>query len=993
MAGVRADLLRDEKPLLDYFTDREVLCRELERAALGPVPGRKIWNIYGDVGQGKTAVLRLLRLKCWLDWKLPVAYVAGRRQLTEVECLKALADSLAEGGLTLKVFQSRFKQWDTQLARQGETGKPLEDLVEHAAKASEMVGDAAGSLHPAAKVGGAVGSIFIQLWLDIARLRLAPLLRDPAKMLTAHFLADARQAAAKRRLVILLDQYEDLAGLDLWLCDLLRQLTAFDLFIVIASQSPLGSLDWDRTWPHWRSQVRTERLEPLGEEHREQLVIRLHEAILGTKPEPGEVRAILATGGSSPLAWQLELVMRKLGYKRGQTRPGDLGQIVGHLLKSTPPGLRPLVEAVSVVRRLDSEMLRALTGSDELEKRLETDEPLRLLLTRNKDEWIMLASLREVLDDYLRDSEPARYRSLHQRASSHYGERIQRLATAPTLTREQREKRSQWEIEQLYHDFHVSPDDGLMRFRRLFERSLLRAEYRDFCRALLNEVRGYGLGDVHKSWIRMYEALFSVQEPSGLDQSLQMLEELRKNAAVDKPLKIGLLESLAVVLLLRNANEDARSLFEECLYLCESFPEDLPGQARALVWLGSLSKKTGTSEKYFTRAAAICDRLGDDFAPTAALLHKEMGDAYRLQGRFREAERSIQASIEAYRNLNMELDLGHALRTRAMLLVYTGKLGEAERLFRESIDLFDRYSSGHSRVYERVWPLIGLGDVALGRRAWKDSLRYYQSALDLCADTAFESAVVEGCLADLYCAQGDWARSLEHSERSLGLREKHADMYGIGWVLCTQGKALMGSARYTDALERIGRGLEVMQDYGSDFVLCKLKLALAETFLRQGDVKSFRSQSQETYQACISHGYADLAARLRLLDGLAMLAEASPSGDGTPAGAMADCFCEALTWALRHNVFMLDALLGELLDRLVDAGDHASSYRKALVDELGSRWIKAVIDGEGVEGVERAERELNRAGPLQKVTVAEQLRRCAGRLSGITASGSGVRHG
>jgi len=180
-----------------------------------------------------------------------------------------------------------------------------------------------------------------------------------------------------------------------------------------------------------------------------------------------------------------------------------------------------------------------------------------------------------------------------------------------------------------------------------------------------------------------------------------------------------------------------------------------------------------------------------------------------------------------------------------------------------------------------------------------------------------------------------------------------------------------------------------MQGYGSDFVLCKLKLARAETSLRQGDVDSFRRQSEETGQACSRLGYADLAARLRLLDGLALLEEASSSGDGAPVGAMADCFCAALTWALRHNVFLVDALLGELLDRLVEAADPARAYRKALVDELGSRWSKAVIDGQGVEGVERAERELNHAWLLQKVTVAEQLRRCAGRLAGITAGGSG----
>jgi len=173
------------------------------------------------------------------------------------------------------------------------------------------------------------------------------------------------------------------------------------------------------------------------------------------------------------------------------------------------------------------------------------------------------------------------------------------------------------------------------------------------------------------------------------------------------------------------------------------------GKCSALISLGSGSKKTGKRGDYFSRAADICKRLGADSTLTAAFC-KEMGDALRLQGRFREAEASIQAAIDAYRTLKMEFDLGHALRTRAMLLVYQGKLHDAERLFRDSIDLFNTCASGHPRMFEQFWPMMGLGDVAQGKRAWKDSLETYQHALEVCAGREFETSVAEGALADLF---------------------------------------------------------------------------------------------------------------------------------------------------------------------------------------------------------------------------------------------------
>jgi tetratricopeptide (TPR) repeat protein len=995
MANTHSSPFLDEEQLRDSFIDRDTLRKEFDRVALGrSTLTKRIWNITGDVGQGKSAVLRMIRKKCSLDAQIPVTYVAARRQLTEVSFLKALADGFEEmGGLKLKGFQSRFNAWDRQVARAGQGSDAMEGTAEHVAAASEKIGETTDKLLPGAKVVGEAGSLFVRLWLDIGKLRLAQTLRNPTKKLTEVFLKDIGKATSNLRVVLLIDDYEELEGLDAWVCDFLRQLTAFDVFVVIASHSAVGGLQWDGIWPDWLSHVYKEDLEPLSKEDRKRLILDAY-SVLGMAADPTEVQAILEFGSASPLTCKLEVVMRKLGYKRLQrTSPGNLEQIARHFLNGIPEELRPLVEAATVLRRLDRDAIRALTGSDDFDKRLERAEPLRLLLIKNADGWTMLPSLRDALNAFLRDTKPERYSALQESSAAYYRDRIGLLSAVAAPTSAQRDKMCRWEIERLYHEFQISPSRGVTEFRQVFERTLLSAGHLDFCRALLNEVGGYDLGVHQQNWVRFYESLFKLQESSGLEQPLGTLEELRKSKELDPPLRIAILDSLAWIHFLRNATEEAKALCEECLRLCERPPVDRPGQARALIGLGCFSKKTGGSQEYFSRAAAICERLGNEFAPIAAHLNKEVGDAYRLQGSFAEAEKAILKSIDAYQGLNMDFDLGHALRTRAMLLVDTGKLRDAERLFEQSIDLFNAYFEGHPRMYEQVWPLIGLGDVALGRGAWAKCLECYQRALELSASSEFETAVAEGSLADLYCAKGEWDAALEHAERSLTLRERLGDMFGVGWVLCTKGNALMGKASYTEASESLNRGMDVMRDYGSAFVLSKLELAMAEICLRKADAAGFERWGREVYQSGVEHGYSGLLARERLLEGLAML-EASPADADVPEPAIVERLSEALTWALRHNVFLLDGILKELLGYLAGSHRHSASYKAALIRELLLHWTKAVVTGKRAEEMERNEREFDRLYLPQRPTLAGQLNRYAARLpeSASGASAPGEAH-
>jgi len=155
MASIGSDLLlEEEKRLNQYFTDRTELRDKLKQAVIGSEPlHQKVWNITGEVGLGKSTVLRMLRMEC-SQRKAPVAYVLGRHQLTETKFLKELADRFAECGLNLKAFRSMYKK----LALLGEDTKATEAVVEQAGKAGEKVAGALSGANPTANAAAKAAS-------------------------------------------------------------------------------------------------------------------------------------------------------------------------------------------------------------------------------------------------------------------------------------------------------------------------------------------------------------------------------------------------------------------------------------------------------------------------------------------------------------------------------------------------------------------------------------------------------------------------------------------------------------------------------------------------------------------------------------------------------------------------------------------------------------------------------------------------------------------
>ena len=419
---------------------------------------------------------------------------------------------------------------------------------------------------------------------------------------------------------------------------------------------------------------------------------------------------------------------------------------------------------------------------------------------------------------------------------------------------------------------------------------------------------------------------------------------------------------------MQDRTDEAEQTYNESLRLCTWSPEDLQGQIRALTGLGILHKRTGTAETYFRQARDVSRKLGDEPRSTA-WLERELGDALRLQGRFPEAEQNIRASVHTFRNLHMEFEQAHSLRTLAMLLVFTGRFRDAENCFSKSMELFDRCTQGQPRMYESFWIRLGLGDVALGRRDFKQARDLYSEALKLCEGSEFETAVVLGSLADLSCVEQQWEPCMDYADQSLDLRRGHGDKFGIGWELSTKGTAFVRQQRLSDALDCFRGGLQLMREYHSPFVESKLTLGLCEVYCLQRDIRSFRNAAGRVRSWAEKFGYPDQMARLHVLRGLFALQRLDGRAP-TPRllTAIGKKFGVALRNALRHSVFFLDETARDIRETLERCEALQASGKAEILQALMRDWVS----GTDTINSERLEREAE-YGHRKTATISEQF--------------------
>jgi tetratricopeptide (TPR) repeat protein len=930
-----------DKDLQSYFTDMEYL-RDMFKdfVSTEKLPKRLI-VFHGVGGVGKSSLLRMFRLHCKNE-KIPVALASGDDAKSVLDIVTRWMEDLKEDGIKFLTLSKTLESYRAVQAKvESEAKKTSGKIGDLTSKTMATVGTVLGSMIPGiGAITGPLGGMGAEALTDWLRGFLSKpdidLLLDPAKKLSADFLEDIAKVAEKKRMVLLLDTYEQMSALEDWVGEAAQKIHPNVLMVIAGRKLP----DWNRVWSGWMMNAQVEELKPMTEEVMRELIRRYYATMRGGEPDPAQVEAIIRFARGLPMvvtsAVQLWV---KYGMEDFQSVKAEIvANLVDRLMEGVPSSLIPALEAAAVVRWFDQPILRAVTKQEDV--RDVYNELRRFPFVRSRSEGLALHdSVREMMDENLRVQDSERHAELHERAAVYFEKRLEKV------TGEDAERLG---LERLYHRIRADEDAGIKLFQEMAE-ELIRYRLVNRLRALLNDASMYPLErENSKLWQEYYKARLAHSELQ-FDNAKMIYNLILKKEAIEPKLKAYALCDLGSILSRGQFLRETKNSEEVKRFLSQS-TQIVPLDTHLVASITNLANickfrgEWGESIKYYEQAIKFFQEHDDDYGlvDTYAMkrtYHAERGEwkemfathtlgekilgrlsnesyftarflgwshwAWAFAGRYAEGEQSIKKELAFVKHLGdiaSECEFGRDL---AFLLSMQDKFSEADVLFETSLKL--TLSVGRDYETKRAYILSHLGKslIRQNKDKWDDGEKSLAESLKILEFFNIYPDIPEPLvrLGELGEIRGQWSKACSLYQECLELKRTARRHF-----LCA---ALTGIIRVKHA---------------------------------QGDIAAIPSLLAEAKQLAQQYEYNDHLASLRLTQGhLAW-------GNGNQNEAIA-FYQHAMIYALRYNRFLLDELLSgrpqgtplrPIIPYCLERGEEGRKILSALRD-----WWKAGVNDVG----------------------------------------------
>ncbi len=986
-----------DKDLLTYFTGVEHLRGAFKDYVTAPTLPKRIFVIHGVGGIGKSSLLRIFSLHC-KSVHVPVSLASGDEAKSALDVLARWTEDLKADGVAIASFSKTFKHYRAIQAKVAEQAKKAQDARSRVAgiagKAASKTAEAAGGALAGAAIGsiipgvgtaiggvlgGVLGGMSADALVDWLHGFLTKpdidLLLDPTKKLSDDFLADVTGAADKRRIVLMLDTFEQMTALDDWVRDVAQRLHSNVLLVIAGRALP----NWSRAWQSWQRHARVEEMKPMTEDVMRDLVRRYYATMRGGEPNPAQVEAIIRFARGLPMvvtsAVQLWI---KYGVEDFQSVKAEIvANLVDRLIEGVPSALIPALEAAAVVRWFDQPILRAVTGLADV--REVYNELRRFPFVRTRAEGLALHdAVREIMDENLRVQDSERHCELHERAAAYFEKRLEKT------TGEEAERLG---LERLYHRVRVNEEAGCKLFHETAE-ELVRYRLVNRLRALLNDANTYPLErENSKLWREYYGARLAhletrlteaekVYQVIGNDERVE--PKLRAYALCDwggrlsyrvlshhlgtsialseitdiinRSLRIAPLDSKLVsnfrslgrVYELQHSWLDARSTINQMLQFCIQ-RNDLWGVANAYFSLRWIYNLVGDFRQMLAMHKAGCDVASSLISfPFVRLATLGTTRGWIWLGRYAEVERNFRETYSILSEIYTPIVASETDVNLAHALGHQGKFNEAhqrfERAFAIREEMGDEFFLGY---WETFWGEILLregnlndAELHLGKSlTWKKKLK---------AD--FDISVTLDLFGKLFELRHVWVKSEENYRQSLNT------------------------------------------DLGCYYLNCSALTGLVRVKHAQGDYAAIPPLLTEAEQLAQQYEYNDHLASLRLTQG--HVVQISNLSDESNLSY----YQHALIYALRYNRFLLDEvlsgrpkgmLLRPIIPHCLECGEEGRQMLIALCDwwktgvnDIGtprSDTISLIPEGIPLVEAERIAREREPGDGSPQKTVTEQI--------------------
>jgi tetratricopeptide (TPR) repeat protein len=895
--------------LQSYFTDMEqqqIIFKGFVAAEKLP---KRLIVLHGVGGVGKSSLLRMFRLYCKSE-KIPVALASGDDAKSVLDVVIRWTEDLKGNGVKFAALSKTLESYRTIQAKvEEQVKKSRNKAVDIASKAASktaetaggaLLGAAIGSVIPGigTAIGGALGGVVsgmgAEALTDWLRGFLSKpdidLLLDPAKKLSADFIEEIAKAAEKKRMVLLLDTFEQMSALEDWVGETAQMIHPNVLVVIAGRKLP----DWQRVWHGWMMNAQVEELKPMTEDVMGELICRYYATMRGGEPDPAQVDAIIKFARGLPMAVTSAVQLWvKYGVEDFQSIKAEIvANLVDRLMEGVPSALIPALEAAAVVRWFDQPILRAVTKQEDV--RNVYNELRRFPFVRTRIEGLALHdSVRDMLDENLRVQDSERHAELHERAAVFFEKKLEKV------TGEEVERLG---LERLYHRIRADEETGIKLFQEMGE-ELTQYRLVNRLRALLNDVNMYTLeSENSRLWLDYYQARSAYLE-GNLEIAINAYKKIDENEQGEAKLKAyalcDLAKSLADEVIFQKGNmQEVINLVEKSNRL---FSKSDPKQVLTLLALGKASHRLGdidTALDYFTQALNIFQDRGDIYGESTVL--GSILDSHAVRGDLRRMLDAQTQGLSLLSDKNRHsAAYVHFLSSWACMRTWAGRYRSTEDDVNIGLSILKNF--GDVLLLHRNEMELGLAQGMQGKIK-EAEYTFNQSSYNNLTERKEGGFLTFRGIALLKCGNLEKADEYlktgwELTRESKKLRYFPENLYWIGMLWETKANLEQSENWYYQCLD--------FRDTGRRYFECAALAGLIRVKHAQGDIVAIPSLLAEAERLAQQYEYNDHLASLRLTRGH-LKADASEVSETSEALGY---YKQAMIYALRYNRFLLDELV------------------------------------------------------------------------------------
>lgn len=959
-----------------YFTDVEYLRNLFANFVMAEKLPKRILAIHGVGGVGKSSLMRMFRLYA-KSVHIPIALTSAEESKSAVDVLSNWSEGLKSDGVVLSNFQKTLVHYKAIQAKvEDEAKKAQEARKKTVEKIGAAVAKAAVStvinLIPGAPIVTAlvgVGADALMDWLGGFLTKPdIDLLVDPSKALSKDFLEDIAKVARKRRLVLIIDTFEQMSTLNDWVCDAAKKLDGNVLLVITGREM----VNWDRQWDGWLAHVQVEELHPMTENHMRALARRYYATMVGGDPDPKQIDAIInfARGLPMVVATAVRLwVKYRQEFDIKEQQAEVYSDVVKRLQEGVPSEILPILEATAVLRWFDKQILREVMGNKDID--LAYEEIRRFPFVKSTRDGLRLHdSVRDIFDENLRIDDRERHHKLHARAAKYFDKLVNKL-------KDENELQSAL-LERLYHLVKCGNEDLAITESQVAIDRALAFYRRPFAESVVDLLTVFLQGSSYRQWIVYYKfriATFDPNIPAQVAQSKE-LEKIISGSGVDSRLRALINVSLSEAPKEAGVSSGRKiSLITEAISSNSLTPNELANSFRRLAdfyWEDRSWSKA--IKQYDLVAKAYRKNLG---GLGEIKLFGARAYAYLLMGEWNKCIESAEAAVALARNFGGNV-LASELKGFGWGLTYIGNLEKALAVIQESLRLVEETQdeSNKIRITRR------LAEIYDRQARWSLSNPIY---LDLISrDEKYNRVISRASLLALlgvsYRKQGLYDQAEELLLESLPNIEVAVEPIALNGL----AEVYLATGNIAKAKEYFELNISKNKERPYYFARATLGVCKADLV---GSNKEIEKRLKQAEEICASRAYNDILANIALVKG-----QLAQEKSNSKTNRWLHHIQIALIYALRYNRFLLDEILngkpqGTLMQPIIPYLLNNGETGKKMLVVLHDWWksgnnkirvqkqdtVSPIPKGIALLEAEKLARELELGDGNTQITVLDQL--------------------